>query len=239
MADRTDTFIREVEEELRREQMQRLWERYGVYIVAAAVLVVLGVAGYKYSEYHRISTSEAAGARYEAAVRLIEASKPQEAQKAFEELANGSSAGYATLARLQLAAVAAKAGRTAEAVSRYEAVADGAAAAPEPLLRDYAALQVAALTLDTADWTQIQNRLNDLANDRNPWRASARELLGVSAYKAGKPEEARKQFERLLGDRATPPSMVERAQLMLSLLTEAEATKGSPSESGAGAAKKD
>ena len=231
MADRTDTFIREVQEELRREQFQRLWERFGNYAIAAAVFLVLGVAGYKYSEYHRISTAEASGARYEAAARLASSGKPEEAQKAFEDIARDSSAGYATLARLQLAAAAAKAGRMPEAVAAYEAIAAGGGA-PDALLRDYAALQAAVLTLDSADWTQMQNRLNDLSNDRNPWRASARELLGLAAYKAGNLDEARKQYERLLGDKATPPSMVERAQLMMNVLTEAEMAKGAASGGG-------
>ena len=227
MADGTDSLIREVQEELRREQLTRLWQRYGTYIVAAAVLLVLAVAGYKYREYDRISTAEASGARYEAAVRLAADGKPEEGQKTFEALARGSSAGYATLSRLQIAAAAAKAGRTTEAVATYAAIAGGAS---DALLRDYATLQAAVLSLDTADWTQMQNRLNDLANDRNPWRASARELLGLAAYKAGRLEEARKEFERLLGDKATPPSMVERTQLMLSVLTEAEAAKGTAPE---------
>ncbi len=227
MADRTDTFIREVEEDLRREQFLRLWQRYGTYAVAAAVLLVLAIAGYKYREYDRITTAEASGARYEAAARLTASAKAEEAQKAFEDLAKGSSSGYATLAQLRLAATAAKAGKTSEAIAAYEAVAHGAS---DILLRDYAALQVAMLSLDTADWTQMQNWLNDLANDRNPWRASARELLGLAAYKAGRFDEARKEFERLLGDKATPPSMVERTQLMLSVLTEAQTSKDTASE---------
>lgn len=225
MADRTDTFIREVEEELRREHLQRLWERFGVYLVGAAVLLVLAVAGYKYVQHDRITTAQASGARYEAAVRLAASGKAEDAHKAFEELTKGSSAGYATLARLRLAAAAAKAGNTSEAIKTYDAIAGGSSAAPDALLRDFAALQAAMLSLDTADWTQMQNRLNDLANDRNPWRASARELLGLAAYKAGKLDEARKEFERLLGDKATPPSMVERTQLMLSVLTETETGK--------------
>lgn len=227
MADHTDSFIREVQEELRREQFLRLWQRFGTYMVAAAVLLVVAVAGYKYLEYDRTSTAETSGARFEAAVRQAASGKSEEAQKTFENLAKGSSAGYATLARLRLAATAAKAGRTSEAVAAYEAIAGSRS---DTLLRDYATLQAGMLSLDTDGWTQMQNRLNDLTNDRNPWRASARELLGLAAYKAGKYDEARKEFERLLGDKATPPSMVERTQLMLSVLTEAGTAKAAPQE---------
>jgi hypothetical protein len=78
----------------------------------------------------------------------------------------------------------------------------------------------------------MQNRLNDLAADANAWRFSARELLGLAAQKAGKTAEARTQFERLLGDRNTPPSIGERARLMLAMLTEAELTGALPPAAG-------
>lgn len=227
MADRTDSFIREVEEELRRERFARLWEHYGTYIIVAAVLLVAAVGGYKYWEYDRSSRAEAAGARYEAAARLAANGKAEEARKDFEALATASPDGYATLSRLQLAGASAEAGNTAEAVAAYETIANTGA---DPLLRDFATLQAAMLRLDAADWTEMQNRLNDLTHDNNPWRASARELLGLAAYKAGRLADARREFERLLGDKATPPSMVERTQLMLSMLTETEAAKGTAEE---------
>jgi len=226
MADGTDSFFREVQEELRREKLAQMWQRYGTYIVAAAVLLVAGVAAYKYYEHNRITAAEAAGGRYEAAVKLLESGKTAEAQKALEGIASASSTGYATLANLRLAGTAAKEGRTADAIAAYEAISKGGRGGSDDLLRDYASLQAAILKLDTADWTEMQNRLNDLTNDKNPWRFSARELLGLAAYKAGRTEDARKTFEQLLGDRATPPAMIERAQVMLNVLTEAETAKG-------------
>jgi hypothetical protein len=228
MADHTDTFIREVDEEMRRERLARVWQQYGLYFIVAAALLVVGVAGYKYMEYRRISTSETMGARYDAAAQLAANGKTDEAQKAFEGLAADAPAGYSGLARLRVAGALAKAGKSADAVAAYEALAkDGSA---DELLRDFASLQAAMLRLDTADWTEMQNRLNDLMNDRNPWRASARELFGLAAYKAGRMDDARKTFEQLLGDRAAPPAMVERIQIMLSMIADAErsAPKASP-----------
>ena len=84
------------------------------------------------------------------------------------------------------------------------------------------------LRLDSASWTEMQNRLNDLAAESNAWRFSARELLGLAAQKAGKTEEARTQFQRLLSDRNTPPSIGERARVMLAMLTEAELASAAP-----------
>jgi hypothetical protein len=101
----------------------------------------------------------------------------------------------------------------------------------DPLLADFARLQAATLRLDSADWTEMQNRLNDLAADGNPWRFSARELLSLAAQKAGKAEEARTQLQRLLGDRGTPPGIGERARMMLAMLTEAELAGGAAAQS--------
>ena len=220
MTDQRDSLAREIDEELRREQLLKLWEKYGTYIIAAAVLIIGGIGGFKYYEHRRGVAAEVAGARFSAAAREAAQDKKTEAQKVLEEVAASAPYGYAALARLRLAAGEREAGKTAQAVSAFEAIAKERGL--DPLLADYARLQAAMLRLDSADWTDMQNRLNDLAVDGNAWRFSARELLGLAAQKAGKTEEARTQFTRLLGDRNTPPSIGERARMMLAMLTEAE-----------------
>jgi len=220
MTDQRDSLAREIDEELRREQLLKLWEQYGTYIIAAAVLIIAGIGGFKYYEYRRTVSAETAGASFTAAAREAAQDKKAEAQKALEGIAANAPAGYAALARLRLAAGDREAGKTEQAASAFEAIAKERGL--DPLLADYARLQAAMLRLDAANWTDMQNRLTDLAADGNAWRFSARELLGLAAQKAGKTEEARTQFQRLLGDRNTPPSIGERARIMLAMLTEAE-----------------
>jgi hypothetical protein len=219
MTDQRDSFAREIDEELRREQLLKLWEKYGTYIIAVAALLIVGVGGVKYYQHRNAVAASAAGAQLASAARNAEQDRASEAQKALENLSKSGPAGYSTLARLRLAAADREAGKAAEAITAYEAIAKDA---NDPLLADYARLQAASLKLDTADWTDMQNRLNDLAGDTNVWRSSARELLGLAALKAGQSEEARQQFQRLLGDQGTPPSIAERARIMMAMLTEAE-----------------
>jgi hypothetical protein len=226
MMDQRDSLAREIDEELRREQLLKLWEKYGTYIIAAAVLIIAGIGGVKYYEYRRAAAAEAAGLRFMAAAKEAAQDKKAEAQKALEAVAADAPAGYSTLARLRLAAADREAGRSAQAEAAYEAIAKERGV--DPLLADYARLQAAMLRLDSADWTEMQNRLNDLSADGNAWRFSARELLGLAAQKAGKTEEARTQYQRLLGDRNTPPSIGERVRVMLAMLTEAELTHAAP-----------
>jgi hypothetical protein len=224
MTDQRDSLAREIDEELRREQLLKLWERYGTYVIAAAALIIIGIGGFKYFEHQRTAAAEAAGARFTAAAREAAQNQTAEAQRTLEEIQSSAPAGYAALARLRLAAADRQAGRGAEALAAYEAIAKEKGL--DPLLGDFARLQAATLRLDSADWTEMQNRLNDLAADGNPWRFSARELLSLAAQKAGKAEEARTQLQRLLGDRGTPPGIGERARMMLAMLTEAELAGG-------------
>lgn len=227
MADNNDALIREVDEELRREQLGKLWESYGTYFIGAAVAVVIGVAGYKWNEQRQLSAAQAAGARFEAATNLFAEGKLDEATSAFGEIAKDGPPGYASLAQLRSAGGLASAGKKAEAVAAYDALADNSSS--DPLLRDFARLQAAAMLVGQADWTQMQNWLNPLLVDKGPWRFFARELLGVAALKAGKPDEARKVLEPMVADPAVPASLGERVRLFMTQVVVAEQAAGSAS----------
>lgn len=220
----TDNLIREVDEEIRREKLLRLWDQFGIYLVGVAAIIVLGIGGYRYMEYQRTQNSGAAGARYQAALQqLSEAGKQEEALKTLEAIGKDGGTGFATLAELRVAGAEAKKGRFDQAVAIYDKIAKQPST--DALLVGFAKLQAAMLRLGTADWTEMQNRLNDLRVDSSPYRASARELLGIAAYKAGKTDEARRTFEQLVTDKKAPQSVGDRARIMMLVLTEAEIAK--------------
>jgi hypothetical protein len=183
MTDQRDSLAREIDEELRREQLLKLWEQYGTYIIAAAVLIIAGIGGWH--EHRRIQAAEAAGARFHR--RGPGSGARQEGRGA-----EGSGGGRQQRALRLFRARALCGGR-----GRPRGRQNGASGSRvrgnrqesglDPLLADYAQLQAAMLRLDSASWTEMQNRLNDLAAESNPWRFSARELLGLAAQKAGRP----------------------------------------------------
>jgi hypothetical protein len=218
--DGKDAIFREVDEELRREQLAKIWQQYGTYILGAAALIVVGVGGWKWLEARRIAQVEAASISYDAANQLVADGKADDAHKALMAIAKSGSDGYAMLAKLRLASVAVNGGRTDEAVAAYEAIA--ANRGGDPILTDYAKLQIASLKIDTADWTESQNRLIALTDNANPWRYAARELMGLAAYKAGRFDDARKFLELLIADRKAPASIVERARIIMGTIVSAE-----------------
>ncbi|HPG88468.1 MAG TPA: tetratricopeptide repeat protein [Hyphomicrobium sp.] len=226
MADERDSLLREVEEEIRREQMQKIWDRYNGVILGAAALIVIGVGGYKYLESNRIAHAQATGGEFANALQLSEEKKDDDAIKAFEKIAEQGPAGYAALARLNIAGAHARAGRTAEALAAYESIIN--VSGGDALLKNYAQLQVASLKLGDGDYTEQENRLKPLAADDSAFKITARELLGLSAFKAGKLAEARQYLEPLLIDQNASRAIQERVKIVMGDIARAETGAAKP-----------
>jgi hypothetical protein len=223
MVDKNDSLSREIDEELRREKLEKLWEQYGTYVLGAAAAIVIAVGGYQLYDQRKKSFAAENGARYDAAVTLLEQSKTDEAQKALSEVLASGHAGYASLAQLQLAGIHLKANRPQDALAVFEALATSPSADAD--IKTFALLQAAALRLGQADFTELQNRLKPVAEGSTAWRFQARELLGTAAFKAGKFDDARSQLTPLLADPETPRAALDRIQLILAAMASADAGK--------------
>ena len=220
MADEGDSLLREVDDELRREQLEKLWKRYSSVILSGAALIVASVGGYQFLEHRRITTAESAGSDFASALRLDGDKKADDAAKSFQVIADTGPKGYAALAKLHIAGDLVKAGKADEALKAYEALANDASS--DELLKSYAQLQAASLRMADAGWTEIQNRLTPLAGDKGAFKVSARELLGVAAYKTGKLDEARKYLEPLLIDPSASRAIQERIKILMAGIAGAE-----------------
>lgn len=215
-----DSFVREVNEAVRQEELKRLWNRYGLYAVAGALLIIAGVAGYKGWNYWQTQQSRTAGARFIGALLLEEDGKTQDAMAAYSEIATQGPQGYRILSRFQLAAAAAKDGKTKEAVEAYDALASDSAL--DPVLRDYANIRAATLLVDETSLEDMKTRVDALAEGDGPWRNSARELLGLTAWRTGNMSEAERYFRRVMVDPQATSAMRRRAQMMMALTVESD-----------------
>ncbi len=140
-------IFQEVDEEIRREQLKKLWQRYGNFIVAACLLVVAAVGGWRGYEWWQVKKAGETGAQFEVAVSLAEAGKHQEAEAAFAKIAANGTASYRVLARLREAAELAQTDRKA-AVAAYDEIAADKSAGQ--VIQDLAALRTGFLLVDTA-----------------------------------------------------------------------------------------
>jgi hypothetical protein len=214
MSDRD--FFREVDEAVRQDRYRQLWDQYGLYVIGAAAVIVLVVAGHKGWTFLQEKQAQVAGAKFTQALSFEDGPDAAKAREMLTSMAGQGPEGYRVLARFQLAAAEAKAGELDKAVAAYDALAKDSSV--DTILRGHAQLQAAALRLDKANYAEMEERLKGLIESNSAWRFSARELLGLSAYRLNDMTEAEGQFSALLSDQGTPPNLRERADMMLALI---------------------
>jgi hypothetical protein len=205
----------EVDEEVRREQFKKLWDKYSLYFIALMVLIVAAVGGWRGYQYLEAKKAAEAGAIFEKAVELSEQGKHAEAETAFADLAAKAPSGYRTLARLRAAAeVSARDPKAA--AKMYDDLAADSGVGSE--WRDLAKIRAAGLLVDSASYADIRQRLETSAEPKSTFRHSARELLALSAWRNNDMTAARKWVDAIAEDGETPPGLRSRAEALQALL---------------------
>jgi hypothetical protein len=205
----------EVDEEVRREQLKKLWERYSIFIVAGALLIIAAVGGWRGYQYLEAKKAAEAGAAFEAAAELSEQNKHAEAETAFNSLAATAPYGYRTLSRLRAAAEVAVRDPQAAAKLYDDIAADRSVGVAE---QDLARIRAAGLLLDSTSYGNMQQRLEPVAAPAATYRHTARELLALSAWRANDPTAARRWLDMIANDGETPASLRSRAEALQALL---------------------
>jgi hypothetical protein len=205
----------EVDEDVRRDQLKKLWDQYSIYIVAAALLIIAVVGGWRGYQYLEAKKAAEAGAAFDKAIELSEQNKHTEAEAAFADLAVKAPAGYRMLARLRTAAEAANRDPQAAAKMYDDIAADRSVAATE---QELAKVRAAGLLLETASYPSMQQRLEPSTAPASTFRHTARELLALSAWRANDTTAARQWLDMIANDGDTPQSMRSRAEALQALL---------------------
>jgi hypothetical protein len=205
----------EVDEDVRRDQLKKLWDQYSIYIVAGALLIIASVGGWRGYQYLEAKKAAEAGAAFDKAVELSEANKHTEAEAAFTDLATKAPAGYRMLARLRAAAEVAARDPQGAAKMYDDIAADRSVGAAE---QDLAKVRAAGLLLDTATYPAMLTRLEAAAAPGATFRHTARELLALSAWRVNDATAARKWLDLIANDGETPPSLRSRAEALQALL---------------------
>lgn len=211
-----DTFIREVNEELRSEQLQTAWKRFRPLIIGLAVLIVVGVAGASLFEWWEARESSASGDRFLTAIKAANDKQTEEAARQLEQLSKDGFGSYPVLARMRLATLKSEKGDTKGAIADFLAI--GQDGGVPKAMRNVAKLRAGWLMVDTASYDEIAGRVEELAAASSPVRHSAREMLGLSAYKAGNHAKARDWMQQIADDNDAPAGARTRARMVLALI---------------------
>ncbi len=211
-----DSFIREVDEELRQDRAKDLWQRYGIWIIAGAIAIVAGTAAIRGYQYWTETKANASGDAFLQAMTLADQGKSDEALAALAQLEKDGYGAYPVLARLRAATVQAEKGDFAAAIEGFDSVASDTAI--PGAIRDMARLRAALLLVDHGSRDDVATRAEPLAADGNPLRHSAREALALAGWKAGDTADALKLFEQISADVEAPRNTRQRAELMAELI---------------------
>ncbi len=212
-------IFREVDEEVRREQLQRLWSRYGNLVIVLAILIVAGVGGWRAYQWWEAKKAAEAGSQFEAAVALSEQGKYDEARAAFDKLASTGTAGYRSLARFR--AAEALAGNDPQAaIKAYDALATDSGLGQT--MQDLANVRSGLILVDTAPYDQLLARLEPLTAADRTFRHTARELLALAAWRAGNVAQVKRWVDTIMGDPETPAAVRSRAEMLAAVTSGAE-----------------
>ena len=208
-------FYDEVDEEVRRDQLKKLWDKYSIYIVAVALLIIAGVGGWRGYQYVEAKKAAEASEAFNRASELSEQGKHEEAEKAFAELAAKAPYGYRLLSRFHAAAEVASRDPKAAAKMFDDLAADSSIGGEQ---QELARIRAAGLLVDSATYPEMKQRLEPATVPAAAFRHSARELLALSAFRANDTNSARLWLDQISADTDTPPSLRSRAQALQALL---------------------
>lgn len=192
-----DNIFREVDEELRSDRMRSLWRRFGPFVIGAAVAIVVLVAVNEGWSWYTSRQSSDSSAQLYAALDTAAAGDLATAQQQLDALEANGSGGYPVLAEFRRAALLAQSGDSAAAVAAYDALANDQS---NPRLRALALVLAANILVDTGTVADVETRVSSIAAEGDPMRNAARELIGLSQYKAGDSAAAQASFEAVLND---------------------------------------
>jgi len=209
----TDIFS-ELEEDIRRDRLKQLWQKYGQWFVGFAVLCVAAAGGYVWWQSHVKAQADTAAESFEAASALIASGNVDAAVAAYGAIASGAG-GYAHFATLRQAALTLEKGDQPGAVALYDKL---AASDADDRIKAVARIRAAYASVDVETPDALKNRVATLAGDADPWRFAAREIMAIADIRAGRRAEALAAFDALIADEAAPPALKERARRLAAWL---------------------
>jgi hypothetical protein len=207
--DSSETFFKEVEENLRRDQFQNFFKTYGGWVIGAVILFLAAVGGWIYWEQQQKQQSAAQSEELHAVFGDIADQQMKTVPQRLDKLDDSSNDIVKASAILAEAAVALDKNDRAAATAKYRQVA-GDKGLPQAY-RDLGTIRATALEFDAIAPEQVIARLEPLAKAGNPWFGSAGEMTALAYLKQGKRAEAGRMFAAVAADKQVPPTIRSRA----------------------------
>jgi hypothetical protein len=200
-------IFQEVEEDVRRERYEQLWKKYGNHMLVAAVVLVLGVAGYQVWQNYDLSQRQKVSDQFREAAQSAQSGNAPKAEADFSALAKDAPSGYATLAKFHLAAAYLAQGKRDPAVALLRELMGSS----DELISSTARLRLAWIMADASPKAEIVSQLQPLMATDSPWRFAASEVIAYIDLKDGARAQAVDEYQKLAQEAEAPASLRQRA----------------------------
>ena len=227
--DTGETFLREVDENLRRDQLRGMARRFGPLLIGALVLFLAAVGGWLYWQDKQKSDAAKDSEHLAQVYTDIGTGKLRTVPQRLDVVAKGGPAAVRASALFTRAAVAIEQNDRATAIAKYREIAADKKIAPPH--RDLALIRATTLEFDSLTPEQVIARMQPVTRPGNPWFGSAGELTAMAMVKQGRKTEAGRLFAAIAADRQVPDSIRARAvQIAGSLGVDASASMPTPAQ---------
>jgi hypothetical protein len=207
--DISETFLREVDENLRRDRFRDFSKKHGSWIVAGVILFLIASAGFIWWQQHQVKRSEAEVEQLSTIYRDIGTGNVSKAPQQLDELANSGSKAIRASAMFTRAALALQQNDHKTAIAKYREIAADSGL-PQPY-RDAALIRQTALEFDQIKPDEVISRLQPFAKPGNPWFGTTGEMTALAMIKQGKKDEAGRMFATIAKDKSVPDTIRGRA----------------------------
>ena len=215
---KVDGFIESVEEEIRNENWQILWNKYGKFITYATTVLVVGVAIFGFWQRKDLEEKEAISARFSLVQSMLLSGDNAKAIWQLKELSSVSKKDYATLSKLEYASVL-RNKNDKDSLNQYKSVFEDKEV--NVIFRDLAYIFYVNASLDLMQGTEIKNSLDSFIKElsekytKGPWLLMAKESLAFCYITQGKNDLAKAALESIAKTTGVPANMAERARVLM------------------------
>ena len=207
-----EAFIREVDEELRREQMSNIGKRYGLWIIVAVLVALAAFGGWTWWNHHQNTLAGEQGEQLATALDDIQQGRVAQATEIVGKLTSSDKDAVRATALLAQADMLLSKNDTKGAAAAFGKVAaDDTLAQP---FRDMALVRQTAVEYDSLQPQQVIDRLRGLADKGSPWLGSAGEMVAVAYLRQNKLQQAGQTFALIARTDGVPESVRARAVQM-------------------------
>jgi hypothetical protein len=221
----TENFVREVDENLRRDRARDFFQKNGTWIAVGLILFLAACGGIIWYQQHRVKVAEEHVEQLASIFKDVGTGNTAKVPQQLDDLSNSSSKGVRATALFTRAAFALQQNDQKLAIATYRKINEDSGL-PDAY-RNAALIRQTALEFDHLKPQDVVNRMQPLAKAGDPWFGSAGEMTALALIKQGKQKEAGQLFASIAKDTAVPSSIRNRAiQIAGSLGADAGAALG-------------